>query len=119
MHFTRALLAQLAELGIPQAFVTLHIGWGTFKPIRTELRRHRMLPESFEVKESVARDLVRARSEDRRIVAVGTSVVRTLESSLGSDGRACPGRGRTELVIHPPRSVRSVDALVTNFHLPR
>lgn len=115
LHFTPELLARLEARGIERRAVTLHVGPGTFLPVRTEDEAdHEMHAERYEVNENTARALRRAREEGRRLVAVGTTAVRVLESF---EGRA--GAGSTQLFIRPGFRFRWVDALLTNFHLPR
>ena len=100
--------------------VALHVGVGTFRPVESEdPARHEMHRESYEIPEEPARSLNRVRSHGGRVWAVGTTVVRTLESSVGPDGTLEAGAGDTALFIRPPYEFRIVDGLVTNFHLPR
>jgi len=119
LHFTLTVLARLAERGIESARVTLDVGLGTFQPIRVlRLAEHRMHEEHFEISAESAAAINRARAEGRRVVAVGTTTVRALESAAEGGGvRAA--REWTRLFIYPPYEFRVVDALVTNFHLPR
>lgn len=119
LHFTPALLARLAANGVERATLTLHVGPGTFLPVRAErLDDHRMHGERYEVPEATAAAVARARSRGSRVVAVGTTSARTLESAfLG--GRVVAGEGRTELFIRPGHTFGVVDALLTNLHLPR
>jgi S-adenosylmethionine:tRNA ribosyltransferase-isomerase len=121
LHFTPAQLADLRAAGIEQATVTLHVGYGTFKPVRVDrVEDHEVDPESYSVSPTAAEALTRARREGRRIVAVGTTTVRVLESlEILPAGDVRPGAGDTRLFIHPGHEVRLVDGLVTNFHLPR
>ncbi|HEX4823371.1 MAG TPA: tRNA preQ1(34) S-adenosylmethionine ribosyltransferase-isomerase QueA [Candidatus Polarisedimenticolaceae bacterium] len=120
LHFTDAVLAALEARGVERAFLTLHVGPGTFAPVRTErIEDHRLHEEAYDLPDSVAEAIVRARAAGGRIVAVGTTAARTLESRATDDGRVTPGRGRTGLFIYPGFRFRVVDALVTNFHLPR
>lgn len=121
LHFDDALLAALDARGVERAAVTLHVGLGTFKPVTAELvHEHRMDAERYSVPEATADALRRARDERRRVVAVGTTVVRTLESAaLAHDGNVPAGAGSTALFIYPGFRFRVVDALLTNFHLPR
>lgn len=121
LHFTPGQLASLRASGVEEARVTLHVGYGTFKPVRVErVEDHEVDPESYTVTASAAEALTRARREGRRIVAVGTTTVRVLESlDVGSGGEVRPGAGDTRLFIHPGYEFRLVDALVTNFHLPK
>jgi S-adenosylmethionine:tRNA ribosyltransferase-isomerase len=114
LHLTEALLAELSSAGVEICRVTLHVGPGTFQPVRCErVADHRMEEERFEVPEETAAAIARARAEGRPVLAVGTTVVRTLESTGGQ-----AGSGRTELFITPGHRFRVVDRLLTNFHLP-
>ena len=118
LHFDEVLLAQLDAAGIERAFVTLHVGAGTFQPLRVdELTGHRMHAEWLEVSADTATRVNAARAQGRRVVAVGTTVVRALESSAGDDG-VRPFAGETRIFIYPRYRFRMVDALITNFHLP-
>ncbi len=119
LHFTERLLGRLAERAIARATVTLHVGPGTFLPVRAEtLAGHRMHPERYHVPEETARAVAACRERGGRVVAVGTTTVRTLEGAfLGRGLRS--GWGQTDLFIHPGYHFRVTDALVTNFHLPR
>jgi S-adenosylmethionine:tRNA ribosyltransferase-isomerase len=121
LHFTTAQLAALAARGIERADVTLHVGYGTFKPVKVEhVEEHVVDAERYTVGAETAAALTRARRERRRIVAVGTTSVRTLESlTVTPDGEVLPGRGETTLFIHPGHRFQLVDAMITNFHLPR
>lgn len=121
LHFTSAILADLDRRGIERAEVTLHVGYGTFKPVRVErVEDHVMEPEMFTVDERAADALTRALRDRRRILAVGTTTVRTLESlNVDAEGVVRPVRGRTALFIHPGRPFRIVSGMITNFHLPR
>jgi len=120
LHFTTALLERLRERGIERAELVLHVGPGTFRPVEVlDVREHRVDPERFTIPETTAAAVDRARTEGRRVVAVGTTTTRALESALGPGGRLHPGEGETDLVIVPGFRFRAVDALVTNFHLPR
>jgi S-adenosylmethionine:tRNA ribosyltransferase-isomerase len=119
LHFTPALLESLAACGIAHTFVTLHVGPGTFQPIRTDdLDGFRMAPERFEIGDDAAAAIARARAEERRVIAVGTTVVRALESAAAR-GDVAPGAGSAELFIAPGHRFRVVRGLLTNFHLPR
>jgi S-adenosylmethionine:tRNA ribosyltransferase-isomerase len=121
LHFTDQLLAELAANGIERAQVTLHVGYGTFKPVRTEVvEEHSVDPERFEVSEQAAADISRARREGRRVIAVGTTTTRVLESLLlAGSGDVLPATGETSAFIFPGHRFRVVEGLVTNFHLPR
>jgi S-adenosylmethionine:tRNA ribosyltransferase-isomerase len=119
LHFTPALLAALEAAGHRLARITLHVGPGTFAPLRAEnLDEHAMHAESFVVPDETAAAIAEARAEGRPVVAVGTTVCRTLESAA-DEGGVRAGPGRTRLFIRPPYAFRAIDALFTNFHLPR
>ena len=120
LHFTPALLAQLQAAGVEIVPITLHVGYGTFKPVRVEtVEEHIVDPERFVIPEAAADAINRARSEGRRVVVVGTTSTRALESAVGEDGRLRAGAATTSLYIHPGHRFRVVDALMTNFHVPR
>ena len=118
LHFSQQLLASLAARGVEARFVTLHVGPGTFKPVSVyRLQDHRMHPEWGEIPEAVATDLNETRAAGGRLVAVGTTTTRLLESAV-QDGKVRPFHGETDRFIYPPYRFGAVDALVTNFHLP-
>ncbi|EXJ15522.1 tRNA preQ1(34) S-adenosylmethionine ribosyltransferase-isomerase QueA [Imhoffiella purpurea] len=118
LHFDEAMLNRLADMGIERAEVTLHVGAGTFQPVRTEdLDRHEMHSEWLEVSEEVCGQIARTRSRGGRVVAVGTTCVRSLETAA-ADGSLRPFRGESRLFIRPGYAFRVVDAMITNFHLP-
>jgi S-adenosylmethionine:tRNA ribosyltransferase-isomerase len=120
LHFTPALLERLSSRGIERAEIVLHVGPGTFRPVEAEdVREHHVDPERFTIPDEAAAAVDRARAEGRRVVAVGTTTTRALESAADGAGRVRPGDGETDLVIVPGHPFRVVDALVTNFHLPR
>jgi len=120
LHFTEETLRSLAEHGHDTAYVTLHVGPGTFRPVQaTHLDEHEMHEEAYEVPEETVLAIERARAEGRPIVAVGTTVVRTLEAASDPSGAIRAGVGATRLFIRPPYTFRVIDQLVTNFHLPR
>ncbi len=120
LHFTPDLLTQLAERSIAVAAITLHVGPGTFKPVVAErIEDHQMGAERFEVGANVAEAIVRTKQAGRRVVAVGTTVVRTLETVAQQQGRIVPASGESRLFITPGFQFQVVDALMTNFHLPR
>lgn len=120
LHFTDKLLDEIRARGVEIGYVTLHVGLGTFAPVKAEeLSDHFMHEERFVVEEHPARLIQAAKAEGRRVVAVGTTVVRVLESvAAAHEGCVVAGTGRTRIFIHPPYPFRVVDALVTNFHLP-
>lgn len=116
LHFTEQLLSEIKSRGVEVLEILLHVGWGTFKKVEKEdIRQHRMEAEYYQIASSVADTLSRARKDHRRIFAVGTTTSRALES-FGLTGQLS---GWTEIFIYPPYSFRMVDALVTNFHLPK
>lgn len=120
LHFTETLLGELADRGIEHTHVTLHVGLGTFKPVTAALvHEHKMDGERYEIPEPAAAAIRHTRSRGGRIVAVGTTVVRTLESAARETGEVAAGSARTELFITPGFRFRAVDLLLTNFHLPR
>jgi S-adenosylmethionine:tRNA ribosyltransferase-isomerase len=121
LHFTQELLATLESLGVEHSEMTLHVGYGTFKPVHAErVEDHVVDPERFTVSAEAAESLTRARQEGRRVIAVGTTTARTLESlAIGDDGRIKAASGETQLFIRPGHHFRLVDGLITNFHLPR
>jgi S-adenosylmethionine:tRNA ribosyltransferase-isomerase len=120
LHFTPELLAALAARGIERATITLHVGPGTFAPLRADVLDGQSLhPERYEVPEATARAVAAARAAGRPVVAVGTTVVRTLESVARDDGTLVAGSGATDLFIRPGYRFRAVDMMLTNFHLPK
>ena len=120
LHFTPALLARLEARGVERAELLLHVGPGTFKPVTVDdVRQHRVAPEPFLVPSDAAEAIGRARSRGGRVVAVGTTTARALETVARDGGHVTSGAGETDLVIVPGFRFRVVDALVTNFHLPR
>ncbi len=119
LHFTPRLLAELKENGIEIIEILLHVGLGTFRPVKEEnVLDHKMHSEYYEVSEEAAEGLNRAKAEGRRIVAVGTTSVRTLETVTDEHGKVHAGSGETQIFIYPSYRFRCVDALITNFHLP-
>ncbi len=119
LHFTDELLKKLEEKGVERAEVLLHVGLGTFRPVSEEIiTDHKMHAEYYEIGAEAAAKINRAKKEGRRVIAVGTTSVRTLESVADENGlvRACSGN--TEIFLYPPYQMKCVDALVTNFHLP-
>jgi len=120
LHFTREMLARLRDQGATVAPVILHVGIGTFRPVKTEdPDEHEMEVERYDLAESSAQMINDARTGGGRIVAVGTTSVRVLESVADERGRVAPGAGETALYIQPGYVYRAVDVLITNFHLPR
>jgi S-adenosylmethionine:tRNA ribosyltransferase-isomerase len=120
LHFTEQLMNDLERRGIAHAFITLHVGAGTFLPVKTDdTDRHVMHAEWYEVSAWTAGLVARTRANGGRVVAIGTTVLRTLESAAGDEGALQPGRGETRLFITPGYRFKLVDRLLTNFHLPR
>ncbi len=121
LHFTDALLTEIRSRGVRVCFVTLHVGPGTFAPVKAEnIAGHTMHEERFELSEETARIVNETKNGGRRVIAVGTTTVRVLETVASQNqGRLIPGNGRTRIFIYPPYQFHVVDVLLTNFHLPR
>jgi S-adenosylmethionine:tRNA ribosyltransferase-isomerase len=120
LHFDDALLAALTRAGVASAYLTLHVGAGTFQPMRTDdIAAHTMHAERYRIPEATAAAVTAARERDGRVVAVGTTTLRALEAAAASDGVVRAGEGETRLFITPGYAFRAVDRLLTNFHLPR
>jgi S-adenosylmethionine:tRNA ribosyltransferase-isomerase len=121
LHFTAALLHALGERGIERTEITLHVGYGTFKPVRTEIvEEHQVDPERYEISPKTADAINRARADRRRIVAVGTTTTRTLEHAMRrGEGTIPAGTAEADTFIFPGFHFQAVDGLITNFHLPR
>lgn len=119
LHFDQVMLAQLRDAGIDTGFITLHVGAGTFQPVRVDtVEQHRMHSEWYQVPDSLLEQIQRAHAKGARVIAVGTTSLRALESAATS-GTVRAGTGDTDIFIYPGYRFRVVDALVTNFHLPR
>jgi S-adenosylmethionine:tRNA ribosyltransferase-isomerase len=120
LHFTPEVLARLAAQGVGKATVTLHVGIGTFRPVAVEnLEDHQMDNERWQIPEETVQQIAATRASGGRVVAVGTTSVRTLESAAARPEGFGAGQGRTQLFIYPPYEFRMIDALITNFHLPK
>jgi len=120
LHFTDESIGRLRLAGIELVELTLHVGHGTFRPVRVEdIREHRLGEETYIIEPDAAEDINRARRAKRRVIAVGTTVVRTLESAIDAGGEIVAGRGKTGLLIYPGYQFRVVDGIITNFHLPK
>jgi S-adenosylmethionine:tRNA ribosyltransferase-isomerase len=120
LHFTARLLQEIQDRGVGVARITLHVGYGTFEPVRVDdVKLHRVAPEWFSISEAAAWSINQSRNDGGRIVAVGTTTTRALESSVASDGTILSQSGLADLTIVPGYAFRVVDALLTNFHLPR
>lgn len=120
LHFTAEILGRLKERDIETAEITLHVGLGTFQPVRAEIvEQHNLHSERYEISEDAAGRINHALEEKRRVVAIGTTTVRTLEYAARLSGRVQPSRGESDLFIYPGFQFRVVRALLTNFHLPQ
>ena len=120
LHFDDALMTSITSAGIGWATVTLHVGYGTFKPVRVErVSEHEVDAEPFTISDATAAAIARTREAGRRVVAVGTTTTRALETAVGPSGGVMAGAGSTTLFISPGHEFRVVDALLTNFHLPK
>lgn len=119
LHFTKELLKKLQDKGVEICEVLLHVGLGTFRPVKEDnILEHKMHSEYIEVTEEVAKKLNKAKQEGRRVIAVGTTSVRVLESASDKIGHILPVKKETDIFIYPPYKFKFVDALITNFHLP-
>ena len=119
LHFTPRLLQQIKDMGVEVVEVLLHVGLGTFRPVKEDvITDHKMHSEYFCVTPQAAAAINAAKAEGRRVIAVGTTSVRTLESAADSDGKVVAQSGNTQIFIYPPYKFKCVDALITNFHLP-
>jgi S-adenosylmethionine:tRNA ribosyltransferase-isomerase len=121
LHFTPPVLDALQAKGVERINITLHVGYGTFQPIRVDrVEDHQMESERYEVTETAAAALTRAKREGRRVIAVGTTTTRTLESlTISPDGQVAAGEAETSIFIHPGHQFQLVSGLITNFHLPQ
>lgn len=119
LHFTRELLEQIERQGVDIAYVTLHVGLGTFRPVKEEnVLEHHMHSEYYQITEEAARKINSARESGGRIICVGTTSCRTVESAADAQGRVAAGCGNTEIFIYPGYRFKVLDGLITNFHLP-
>lgn len=119
LHFTSELLQKVRDMGVEVVEVLLHVGLGTFRPVKVEdVTQHHMHSEYYSVSQEAADAINKAKQEGRRIVCVGTTSVRTLESAADENGHVQAGSGNTEIFIYPPYKFKVVDCLITNFHLP-
>jgi len=120
LHFTEELLNKIKDKGVDVQTLTLHIGYGTFKPVLMDnIRRHRMDEEHYEISEALTKAVNHAKSQGRRIIAVGTTVVRALETSALEENFIKTGAAKTSIFIYPGFKFKVIDSLITNFHLPR
>lgn len=119
LHFTKELLAQIEEMGVKIVYVTLHVGLGTFRPVKEEnVLEHHMHSEYYQVSEEAAAQINAVKASGGRVICVGTTSCRTLESAADDSGRVQPGCGNTEIFIYPGYRFKVLDCLITNFHLP-
>jgi S-adenosylmethionine:tRNA ribosyltransferase-isomerase len=120
LHFTARIFGELRARGVKVVEITHHVGYATFQPVRVEeVEKHAIASESYEISDEAAEAVNRAKLSGARVMAVGTTTTRALESAADPDGRVRAGRGGTELFIYPGYRFRSIDALLTNFHLPQ
>jgi S-adenosylmethionine:tRNA ribosyltransferase-isomerase len=120
LHFTKTLIEKLNRTGVSLVELTLHVGHGTFKPVRTrDIRKHELGEENYIIDPATAETINRFKKEGKRIIAVGTTVVRALESAAQQNGEISCGEGKTELLITPGYRFKVIDGIITNFHLPR
>jgi S-adenosylmethionine:tRNA ribosyltransferase-isomerase len=120
LHFTPRVMNELKARGVSLVEVTLHVGYGTFEPVRVDdLSEHSVAPEQYEISAGAAQAINEARARSRRIIAIGTTTARALESSVGARGEVMAGKGLAKLTITPGYKFRALDCLLTNFHLPR
>lgn len=120
LHFTKEILEKLQDKGVELAYVTLNVGLGTFRPVQCEnVLEHKMHSETFEISEKASEQINRAKRDGRKIVAVGTTTVRTLETAYQKFGCIKPCHDHSELFIYPPFEFKVIDNLITNFHLPK
>lgn len=119
LHFTKELLKELEDKGIDIAYVTLHVGLGTFRPVKVDnILEHHMHSEMYMISEEAAQKINRARDNGNRIICVGTTSCRTIESAADENGRLSAGSGETDIFIYPGYKFKVLDCLITNFHLP-
>ena len=119
LHFTPELLKKIEDKGVNLAYVTLHVGLGTFRPVKEDvITDHKMHMESYQVTKETADLINRTKAEGGRVICVGTTSCRTVESCAGEDGKVNPGSGETSIFIYPGYKFRVMDGLITNFHLP-
>lgn len=119
LHFTEELLQKIADKGVDIAYVTLHVGLGTFRPVKADnILEHHMHAEYYQVTEEAAEKINRAKASGGRVICVGTTSCRTVESAAGDDGTLKAGCGNTEIFIYPGYRFKVLDCLITNFHLP-
>lgn len=120
LHFTQAVFNEFEKIGVETCFVTLHVGAGTFLPVKTdEITAHKMHSEYFEISPETAQIINKAKGEGRRIICVGTTSLRTLESSIDENGKIIAQNKETDIFLYPGKKIKSADGLISNFHLPK
>ncbi|HHT47685.1 MAG TPA: tRNA preQ1(34) S-adenosylmethionine ribosyltransferase-isomerase QueA [Firmicutes bacterium] len=120
LHFTPDLLAKIKAAGVKTGYLTLHVGLGTFRPVQAEtVEDHQMHEEAFQISSDLAQAIAQTKADGHRVIAIGTTSVRALETMAQPDGTVRAGEGRTDIFIYPGYQFKVVDGLVTNFHLPR
>lgn len=120
LHFTKELLEEIGKMGVKIARITLHVGLGTFRPVKVEdIKEHKMHYETYNVSQEAADTINQCRKNGGRIIAVGTTSTRTLESVADDKGIIHPGSGKTDIFIYPGYTFKGIDGLITNFHLPK
>ena len=120
LHFTPEILDELKNIGVTIEEITLHVGYGTFEPVRvSDLSEHKVMPERCEISEETAEILNKAKAENKRIIAIGTTTTRTLESSIDENGKVFAGEHLANLTITPNYKFKLINGLLTNFHLPQ
>lgn len=120
LHFTPEVLENIKNIGVKVAEITLHVGYGTFEPVRVEdLSQHSVMPEQCEISAETAQILQQAKEEKRRIIAIGTTTTRAIESSISEDGKILEGQRLANITITPGYKFQVIDGLLTNFHLPQ
>lgn len=120
LHFTPEILEQVKDFGVTVAEITLHVGYGTFEPVRVDdLSEHKVLSENYEISEKTADILNRAKTENRRIIAIGTTTTRTLESAISKHGKFIAEKSLADLTVTPGYNFKAIDGVLTNFHLPQ
>ena len=120
LHFTPEILENVKNSGVEIAEITLHVGYGTFEPVRVDdLSEHKVLPENYDISDETAETLNRAKSENRRIIAIGTTTTRTLESAISKHGKFIAEKNLADLTVTPNYKFKAIDGILTNFHLPQ
>ena len=120
LHFTPEILEEIKSAGVQIAEITLHVGYGTFEPVRvSDLSEHRVMPENYEISAETAEILNQAKAENRRLIAIGTTTTRTLETAVSKHGKFAAEKNLADLTITPRYKFKAIDGLLTNFHLPQ